>query len=223
VSPNAFTSLLVSIAVATALDLGGSSLAHGAGRRGGDRLARMPRYVALLRGINVGGNNLIKMTALRACFEKQGFDDVATFIASGNVLFTASAAGAAKLAGLIEGALSSTFAYDASIVLRSQKEMRDIVARAPAGFGKQPDKYRYDVIFLKAPLTAAAAIKDVPVNPEVDTAHAGTGVLYFSRLIAKASKSRLSKIVSRPIYKNLTIRNWNTTSKLSQMLEGMEA
>jgi uncharacterized protein (DUF1697 family) len=183
----------------------------------------VPRYVALLRGINVGGNNLIKMTALKACFEAQGFDDVATFIASGNVLFTASAAGAAKLARLIETALSSTFKYEANVVLRSQKQMRDIVSDAPAGFGKQPDKYRYDVIFLKAPLTAAAAIKDVPVNPEVDTARAGSGVLYFSRLIAKASKSRLGKIVSRPIYKNLTIRNWNTTSKLSQMLNGGDA
>jgi uncharacterized protein (DUF1697 family) len=181
----------------------------------------MSRYVALLRGINVGGNNLIKMTALKACFEKQGFDDVATFIASGNVLFTASEAGAAKLAAAIEAALAATFKYQASVVLRSQKEMRDVVARAPSGFGKQPDKYRYDVIFLKAPLTAAAAIKDVPVNPDVDSARAGSGVLYFSRLIAKASKSRLSKIVTRPIYKNLTIRNWNTTSKLSRMLDGV--
>jgi uncharacterized protein (DUF1697 family) len=179
----------------------------------------MARYAALLRGINVGGNNLIKMTALKSCFEKQGFADVATFIQSGNVLFTASAAGAAKLALRIEAALSATFNYQASVVLRSQEEMRGIVARAPAGFGKQPEKYRYDVMFLKAPLTAAAAIKDVPVNPDVDTARAGTGVIYFSRLISKASQSRLSKIVSRPIYKSLTIRNWNTTSKLARMLD----
>ena len=58
----------------------------------------MPRYVALLRGINVGGNNLIKMTALKACFEEQGFADVVTYIQSGNVLFDARASGAAKLA-----------------------------------------------------------------------------------------------------------------------------
>jgi uncharacterized protein (DUF1697 family) len=179
----------------------------------------MGRYVALLRGINVGGNNLIKMTALKACFEEQGFDDVATFIASGNVLFTAGEA-ASKLVPRIEDALSTTFKYSASVVLRSQKEMRDIVARAPAGFGKQPDKYRYNVLFLKAPLTAAAAIKDVPVNPAVDTARAGSGVLYFWNLMAKASQSRLSKIAALPMYKNLTIRNWNTTSTLSRMLDG---
>ena len=178
----------------------------------------MPRYVALLRGINVGGNNLIKMTALKACFEKQGFADVVTYIQSGNVLFRASASGAAKLAVGIETALAAAFNYKASIVLRSEKEMRAIIARAPAGFGTQPDKYRYDVIFLKAPLTAAAALEDVPMKPGVDQAHAGPGVLYFSRLIAKATSSRLGKVVAMPMYKNMTIRNWNTSTKLLQLL-----
>ena len=63
----------------------------------------MSRYVALLRGINVGGNNLIKMTELKACFEEQGFADVATYIQSGNVLFTRAESGAAKLAARHRG------------------------------------------------------------------------------------------------------------------------
>jgi len=181
----------------------------------------MPRYVALLRGINVGGNNIIKMTALKACFEKQGFADVVTYIQSGNVLFTASASGAAKLAVAIEAALAATFNYKASIVLRSQAEMRAIVAGAPAGFGTRPDKFRYDVIFLKAPLTAAAALEDMPMKPGGDQAHAGRGVLYFSRLIAKATASRLGKVVAMAMYKNMTIRNWNTTTKLLHMLDAV--
>lgn len=179
----------------------------------------MARYVALLRGINVGGNNLIKMAALKACFEKQGFGEVATYIASGNVLFSASASGAAKLALGIEAALAAAFNYRASVVLRSEKELRVIIARAPAGFGTEPQEYRYDVIFLKAPLTAAAAIEDIPTRPDVDEAHVGPGVLYFSRLIARATSSRLGKIVAMPMYKNMTIRNWNTTTKLLQLLD----
>ena len=55
--------------------------------------------------------------------------------------------------------------------------------------------------------------------PGVDEAHAGPGVLYFSRLISKASQSRLSKIVSSPIYKSVTIRNWNTTTKLLRLMD----
>jgi uncharacterized protein (DUF1697 family) len=175
------------------------------------------RYVALLRGINVGGNNLIKMPALKACFEAQGLDDVVTYIASGNVVFTAAEPSVEKLARLIQGGISETFSCTTIAVLRSGKQMKDIVARAPKGFGTQPERFRYDVIFLAPGLTAAAALKSVPLNPEVDVAHAGTGVLYFSRLIAQATKSRLGKIVGTPIYKSLTIRNWNTTSALARL------
>ena len=179
----------------------------------------MARYVALLRGINVGGNNLIKMTALKACFETDGFSDVVTYIQSGNVLFTANAAPSAKLEARIEIVLAANFNYVASVMVRSHKEMRAIVAGAPAGFGKQPDKYRYDVIYLKASLKAAAAMKDFPLKPGVDQAAPGSGVLYASRLISKAAQSRISKIVSLPIYKSMTIRNWNTTSALLRMMD----
>jgi uncharacterized protein (DUF1697 family) len=179
----------------------------------------MTRYVALLRGINVGGNNLIKMTALKACFEALGLEDVVTYIASGNVLFASREAGGARLTARIEKALATAFAYRASIVLRSERELRRIVEGAPRGFGAAPATYRYDVIFLKSPLTAAAAIRDVPANPAVDRTYAGVGVLYFSRLISKATQSRISKLVSMPIYQNMTIRNWNTTSALLRMLD----
>ena len=179
----------------------------------------MGRYVALLRGINVGGNNLIKMMALKACFEAQGFRDVATYLQSGNVVFTASGQGAASLTARVEAALCATFKYPASVVLRSRKQIQDIVARAPRGFGTQPARYRYDVIFLKAPLSASAAIKGFPIKPGVDEVHAGTGVLYVSRLISRASQSRISKLVAMPIYPSVTIRNWNTTSAVLRLLD----
>ena len=65
-------------------------------------------------------------------------------------------------------------------------------------------------------------MKSVLTKQGVDQAHAGTGVLYFSRLISKASQSQLSRLVSLPIYKSMTIRNWNTTTKLLQLLESAE-
>jgi len=182
----------------------------------------MSRYVALLRGINVGGRNLIKMAALKACFDEQGFSDVVTYIQSGNVLFSSGESGSEKLTRRIEAALAASFGYGASVVLRSRKQMRDIVGRTPGAFGAQPDKYRYDVIYLKAPLSASQAMKSLLVNPEVDQARAGTGVLYFSRLISKASRSRLGKIVSLPIYQSLTIRNWNTTTALLRLMDASQ-
>jgi uncharacterized protein (DUF1697 family) len=180
------------------------------------------RYVALLRGINVGGNNLIKMTALKICFEKQGFRDVATYIQSGNVLFSSNESSRAKLVRTIETVLASTFNYRATVVLRTRKQMKDIVDRAPQGFGAEPSRHRYDVMFLKEPLTAATAVKTVPAKPGVDQVYAGAGVLYFSRLISKAGQSRLSRVVSLPVYQSMTIRNWNTTTKLLGMMEVLD-
>jgi uncharacterized protein (DUF1697 family) len=177
-------------------------------------------YVALLRGINVGGRNLIRMADLRSCFEGAGFGDVATYIQSGNVLFTA--AGDDGLTARIEDLLASTFDYGAAVALRTREEMRDVVGRAPEGFGAEPDRYRYDVIFLRTALTARAALESVPTKPGVDQALAGDGVLYFARLISKATQSRLSRITSLPIYRDMTIRNWNTTTKLLALMEARE-
>jgi uncharacterized protein (DUF1697 family) len=72
---------------------------------------------------------------------------------------------------------------------------------------------------LKEPLAAKLALPSVPTKPGVDAAHPGIGVLYFSRLSAKASQSRLSRIVSSPIYPSVTIRNWNTTTRLLSMMD----
>lgn len=181
----------------------------------------MNQYVALLRGINVGGKNLIKMTELKACFEALGFKNVRTYIQSGNVLFSSDEADQARLTGQLEDALSKTFNYHSRVVLRSDEEMKAIVAHAPREFGSDPATYRYDVIFLKEPLVAAEAMQSVTTKEGVDQAFAGNGVLYFSRLISKATQSHLSRIVSMPVYQSMTIRNWNTTTKLLEMMEAI--
>lgn len=179
----------------------------------------MARYVALLRGINVGGRNLISMPALAAFFEAEGFGDVATYIQSGNVLFTSRERGAA-LTRRIEAGLSKEFGYAACVVLRSREELRRVVDEAPAGFGAQPALRRYDVIFLKEPLSAAEALAAAPVRPGVDEVSAGARVLYYSRLVRRASQSRMSRITALPIYQQMTIRNWNTTTRLLALMAG---
>jgi uncharacterized protein (DUF1697 family) len=180
----------------------------------------MPRYVALLRGINVGGKNPIPMPALKASFEDAGFEDVRTYIQSGNVLFTAPSAKAADLTRSVEKALTRAFAhYPASVVLRSKSQMRSIVSKAPKGFGSEPTSYRYDVCFLKPSITATKVVASVPTKEGVDRIWAGSGVVYFSRLTSRATSSRLNRVASLPVYKDMTIRNWNTTTKLLELLE----
>jgi hypothetical protein len=95
----------------------------------------VPTYVALLRGINVGGKNLIRMPALKAAFEDEGFEDVATYIQSGNVVFAAPAARATDLTHRIESMLAEAFDYVPTVVVRSHKQLRATVDGAPKGFG----------------------------------------------------------------------------------------
>ncbi len=177
-------------------------------------------WLALLRGINVGGRNVIRMAELRECFESEGFRDVVTYIQSGNVIFRSVSSGPGALTTRIEGMLAGAFDYRAKVTLRSRGQMRAVVDEAPEGFGVRPDVYRYDVLFLMPPLMAADAMEHVGTRPGVDEAWAGEGVLYFSRLIARASRSHLGRIASMPVYQSMTIRNWKTTSRLLQLMEG---
>ena len=176
------------------------------------------QYLALLRGINVGGNNIIKMADLKACFENMGFSDVATFIQSGNVLFSTTEKDKTKLTKKIETMLSERFNYKSRVVIITYKQLNKVINECPTGFGKDAGKYRYDVLFLKEPLTFNEAMKDVTTKEGVDNAYAGEHVLYFSRLTSKAAQSHLNKIITRPVYQYMTIRNWNTTTKLFAMM-----
>lgn len=179
----------------------------------------MNLYLALLRGINVGGKNLIKMPDLVSCFEALGFKNVLTYIQSGNVIFRANEHDRARLTSFLEEELSKTFQYASMVVVRSNDELKEIISHAPLGFGSEPAAYRYEVIFLKEPLNSSEAMIQITTKEGVDQAFAGVGVLYFSRLISKASQSRLTRVVSLPIYQSMTIRNWNTTTKLLSMME----
>ena len=176
-------------------------------------------YVALLRGINVGGNNIIRMSDLKRCFESAGFEKVATYIQSGNVVFSAGGRNVREIAAQVESLLSKQFRCGSKVVIVSQPQLKQIVDHAPPGFGQHPDRFRYDVIFVRPPLRPGDVIAQVPLKEGVDRAVPGKYVLYFSRLVAKASQSRLSKIVALPVYKELTIRNWNTTTRLLALMQ----
>ncbi len=176
------------------------------------------QYLALLRGINVGGNNIIKMIDLKACFESMDFDDVLTYIQSGNVLFKSDELDIVKLTTKVELGLSKRFSYQSKVVIVSQSQLEFVVKNAPSGFGQSPDEYRYDVMFIKEPLTVDEAFKNIKIKEGVDNAFMGSDVLYTSKLISRATQSHLTKLISMPMYQNMTIRNWNTTTKLLELM-----
>ena len=176
------------------------------------------RYVALLRGINVGGRNPLPMVDLREAFVAEGYEGVRTHLQSGNVLF-GSDGDRASLEGALEGMIERRLGVELVVVVRSRRQMRNIVHKAPAGFGEKPEAYHSDVIFLKAPLTAARAMRVVDVREGVDQVWQGAGILYFARLSERRTQSRMSRIVGTPEYQMMTIRSWSTTTKLLSLLE----
>jgi uncharacterized protein (DUF1697 family) len=180
-------------------------------------------YVALLRGINVGGNNKVPMADLKACLEDLGYEHVRTYINSGNVIFTSDGS-AEQAAKRIEDVLLKSFKatfVPIKVLVISRNQLAAIVAKAPPGFGQEPGKYHSDVVFLIGK-SVAEAMQHVEVHPEVDVAWAGDEAIYYRRLSAKRTKSRLPKIAGKPIYKSMTIRSWSTVSKLYALMEDIE-
>jgi len=180
-------------------------------------------YVILLRGINVGGKNKIPMTELKLFLEEQGFDNVMTFIQSGNVILQ-SKLDAKTLSQKIEKSLPRKFKLDSSIIkvlVLTNEQLQMIVDNKPKDFGDQPEKYHSDVIFLIG-ISADEAIKVFEPREGVDKVWQGDLAIYSQRLSAKRTKSRLSKIVGTPVYQSMTIRSWNTTTKLLKILEEID-
>jgi len=176
------------------------------------------RYVALLRGINVGGRNKVAMADLREAVAVAGYEAVATHIQSGNVLFQTDRP-AAGLEEDLESVLEARFGIPLVVVVRSHRQLRSVVARAPEGFGERPDTYHSDAVFLRSPLTPAKAMRVVRLREGVDRAWPGTGVVYFERLSERRAQSRMSAIVGTPEYQRMTIRSWSTTTRLLALLD----
>ncbi len=179
----------------------------------------MKPYLVLLRGINVGGKNRVPMADLRSLLERLGFENVSTYIASGNV-FLDSDLGAAKIATTIEAALPKAFKLDAELIkvaVVSKKALEAVVDKRPKGFGDEPTKYHSDAIFLMG-IDADEAMKVFSPREGVDKVWPGDGVIYHQRLSAERTKSRLGRIAGTPVYASLTIRSWQTTIALLDLM-----
>lgn len=180
----------------------------------------MNTYVILLRGINVGGKNKISMAGLKNRLEELGFSNVSTYIASGNVILE-SAKSPDQIKAQIEEVLPESFKLDNELIkvlVLSHKQLQSVIDNKPEGFGEQPEKYHSDAIFLIG-IDSAQAMSVFNPREGVDEVWQGDGVIYSQRLSSQRTKSRLGKIVAAPAYKFMTIRSWNTTIKLLEILE----
>jgi uncharacterized protein (DUF1697 family) len=180
-------------------------------------------YLALLRGINVGGKNKVPMAELKARFEELGCENVRTYIASGNVMFESNKS-SAELTEEIQETLPQQFKVDSELIkvlVLSRDQLQTAIDQAPTGFRTEPGKYHSDAIFLMG-IPSDEAIKIFNPREGVDKIWQGDLAIYSQRLSTQRTRSRLSKIMSSPLYKQLTIRSWDTTAKLLELMNAME-
>ncbi|MET0726048.1 MAG: DUF1697 domain-containing protein [Leifsonia sp.] len=179
----------------------------------------MTSAVALLRGINVGGRNLVGMTDLAACFRDAGFREVRTYTQSGNVLFATDRVVGPRLETAAEAMLEERFGIPILVVARSRDELAATVAGAPADHGSSD--LRSEVFFLKDARTAEAVFAELPeLRDGVDSVALGPGAIYFSRVAARATQTRITRFMAMPVFQRMTVRSWRTTTRLLQMLDG---
>lgn len=179
---------------------------------------RRMKYVALLRGINVGGNGMIKMADLKAAFEKSGYMNVVTYINSGNVIFESEETNTGTITARLEKDLSQTFRLDLRLVIIPRERFEDVVAHVPDAWNKGADLRCY-VAFIKEPVTPAQAIPEMKPKDGVDFVSTGPGVVYLSTKLSGLTKSGFTKLAGTPVYKHMTMRNYTTVRKILGLMK----
>ncbi|RYX79335.1 DUF1697 domain-containing protein [bacterium] len=174
------------------------------------------KYVALLRGINVGGKNKVAMSDLKASFEEVGFVDVRTYINSGNVIFDSPNTDVAGLVTMCETAIEKQFGFHIVCSVVSAEELQDALKHAPAWWDNGDAKH--NAIFVIAPRTTDEIMAEVgEAKPEYENVTAHPPIIFWSAPIETFSRTRYSKIVGTNAYQFVTIRNANTTKKIAEL------
>jgi uncharacterized protein (DUF1697 family) len=171
-------------------------------------------YVALLRGINVGGRAQVKMPALRAIFGRLGFDDVATYIQSGNVVFGSRSKPKTET---IEKALSDALGLDIAVIVRSARDLRKVVDGNP--FPHHADDVH--VAFVAKPLTKATSDQVEPSKYPPEAVAIAKTELYF-HLPNGMGRAKTPPYVARVLGVPMTVRNWRTVMTLRNMATELE-
>ena len=177
------------------------------------------RYVALLRGINVGGKTLVKMADLRSCLEDLGLDDVSTYIASGNVLFTSPERSAAKLEAEIEAAIEQRFRLPVKIVVLDRPSYARVVAAIPKSWVGNTS-IRANVAFVRRGTDAKTVVRELRPDAAVEEVRPVKGAILWATKRDALTRSVMHKLIGGAAYKELTVRNLNTALKLRELLDG---
>lgn len=176
------------------------------------------KYIALLRGLNAGGRSRVPMSALKARFEAQGFQNVSTKFNSGNVLFESGEKDLSKLIESCETAILKDFGPPVAVVVFSTKEFVSAIERAPAWWADYSQDTRHDAIFVIPPAKPDEIINDIgPINEAEEKLASSGDVLFWSAINQAYGRSRVVKMFNTPTYEQITLRSSTTTKKLYKL------
>src|SRR3989442_1642827 len=183
----------------------------------------MAVIISMLRGVNVGGHNKIKMEALRALYESMKLRDAQTYVQSGNVIFRTDERDIPRLAKRIEDGIERNFGFRPNVILRTAAEMREVVARNPFAKrrGIEPSKLLVSFLASDPGEEAREKVRQMKCDPEELRIEGRELYIYFPNGIgrSKLSLAGLEKTLKTPG----TGRNWNSVTKMLEMAEKLEA
>jgi len=180
-----------------------------------------PLFVCLLRGINVGGNNMIRMSSLKTSFEQMGFTDVSTYINSGNIIFRAKHGDARKLETTIERMLEREYKLGCKVVVRSFSEIAALVKSLPKTWNSDESR-KYNVIFLRHSIDSKSILDNLNPNAQIEEVIYRPGTVLWATKANDAKQSVWIKLPSKKIFQEMTVRNLNTTKKIYELMKSKD-
>ena len=187
-------------------------------RTTGGSKSRDDIFVALLRGVNVGGNNMISMSSLKDSFAAMGFKQVTTYINSGNIVFKSKEDNARKLESNIEKMMSRDYQLGSKVVVRSLSEMEELVNNLPRTWGTD-STWRHNVIFLRHTIDSEKILDELPAKSDIEEIVYRPGALLWSAQATQLNQTNMAKLSSRKVFQDMTVRNLNTTKKLCELMK----
>ena len=174
-------------------------------------------FLALLRGINVGGKSKVEMAKLKVTFENLGFTGVRTYIASGNVIFRSGETDTALLTEKIEAEIEQDFGLPVKVVLRDSDAIRKLVEGLPSGWVNDVTM-KCDVMFLWPEIDRPEILAKIPHDPAKEDVIYLPGAVVWRIDRDKVRQGQVLKIIGTDIQKQLTVRNPNTVRKLWELM-----
>lgn len=181
----------------------------------------MTTYVALLRGINVGGNSKVDMKTLAQMMTSLGLTSVKTYINSGNVIFTTPLKDTDALSQKIETAIEKQFGFPVMVIVKSEPEFKKIMQALPDTWQNNTEM-KCDVMFLHKSVDSKKVLNELVIKPDIDEVKYVKGAVIWRVDRKDVTRSGLLKIVGTKLYSQMTIRNCNTARKVFSLITSVE-